>query len=306
MICLSGMVAVNAQQDAGDEIINFPAQGINPGPGSGAVTKVFIEINWNEKGDGIYFHIEFNTTVSFVFIVNSTTKFYLDGGGTITQELSVENLVFAEIEILDYQFILPYEDDFYFLILNSKSTAVWMTGWYAKDTSAPIGTVTGIKNGDVFDRGDDVDIYIYYEADRFNITDLHFGRGVFIIRQETLNTDGPVSWTVNLNTGSMTPGEGYINFTVMDGAGNSDSIIINIYINRLPPDPIDPIVVIGIIGGLAGLGAVIGLISYRNTLIKEEDPIEEERPYHKTHRDRRGFKKRKTKFDGFRSRGKKS
>ena len=293
MICLSGVCTGSAQQDDGDPIIIMPAQGINPGSGYD-ITKVFVEIQWNDEGDGIYFHIEFNVSISMLFIVNSTTAYNLQvGSGAITQDLAVNGFLVIDIDNIDSEFILPYDDTFYFMILNSRSIYAWMTGWYAKDTHAPVGVVNGIESGNRFDRGDDIDIYVYYEADRFNITDLYFGRGMYTIRHETLNADGPVNWTVTLNTGSMQYGDGYINFTVVDGAGNSDSVIIDVHINTIPvePEPVDTSLVINLVIGIVVLGTVIGLASYRNIRKDEPEDTRTERPYKKTHRDRKDFKK---------------
>lgn len=308
ILCL-GMFSspVIAQEDPGDELVNMPSQAINPGSFSN-LQIIYVKFKWNETGNGIYMHVEFNATVDRVCIINSTIRDYLlsPGSHQLNDSITLDGFA-ASVDTFDYQFVIPYNMDFYFVAINIDPYAIWMDGWYAKDVTTPQGNYWGIEAGKHLNKGDVITVGCYFDADRFNITQLIFNIGLYPLDSEDVNTNGPINWTVEANTNYFGGyGNTYLNFTVVDGAGNAGSTIVDIYLINPVTTTItpSPIFIMEALVGLIVICSVGGGISYyRNYRKTEQDRIaeekkkEKERPYHKGHRDSKKNKKRKKHWD---------
>jgi len=305
MLCFSVIILPgSAQADPGDDVVMLPNQVINARPSSFSVETKFLQIQFGDDGDGVYFHMEFNNTMPVHIVNKSIYEYYMSTGGEINSSVVVDGLTFYADNILDCEYVVPYDDIFYFFVTNSHNSPVTWEGWYAKDISAPIGNIWGLDPWQSFVKGENITIGCYYEADKFNITQLIFGLDIYQSKKEVLNTDGPVNWTVDLDTDRFSKfGSTYINFTVVDSLGNSNSVTMNIFIidpnpTTTPPPPPNMFMFYIILGGAGVLIIVGGSIQYRNMKIDqledaERKKREDERPYHKTHRDSKARKKKK-------------
>jgi hypothetical protein len=292
-------------QDSGDDIVIIPNQIINPRPNLGSVEIKFLEIQFNVTGEGVYFHIEFNNTMPVYIVNRSIYEYYTFTGGEINSSIAVNGMTFYAENTVDYKYIVPYNDTFYFFVTNSHAFPVTWDGWYAKDITTPIGIPWGIKSNQVITKGDILTIGCYYKADRFNITKLMLGLDIYPSRTENINTNGPINWTVELDSNRFPYfGNTYINFTVVDGIGNSNSVILNVYVKdpnsttSIYSGSFNGFMIVVLVGSF-GILFVTGIMNYyRNIKLDQKKEIEEkrkekERKYHKTHRDSKGFKRAK-------------
>lgn len=295
-------------QTEGDDVVIMPNQLIEPRPNIFSPTIKFLEIKFNNTGDGVYFHLQFNNTVRVYIINRSIYEYYTFEGGEINSSVAVNGMTFLADNTVDFQYVVPYDDRFYFFVTNNHDSFVIWEGWYAKDITVPTGSIWGITSGQSFVKGEQITIGCYYEADRFNITSLIFSLDIYPYNTENINTDGPINWTVELDTNKLIGfGSTYINFTIVDSLGNFDSLIIYIFIINpnptSPPIPEPNLFMIYMIISLLGCLVVAGVVvSYRNMKIEQNEQNERrkkenERPYHKGHRDSKPVKKRKKKWD---------
>lgn len=109
----------------------------------------FEEIKGDEGGNGCYFGLESNMSIT-ISVVNSTNREH------IAEDEKWESLYdFWEREDLYFEFILPYDDNFYIVMYNNDEDGVAsVSGYVAKDTSFDNYEVIGTYDRDHVDIGE--------------------------------------------------------------------------------------------------------------------------------------------------------
>ena len=95
--------------------------------------EVYVDLEWGDEGDLIYWHLEVSGEVVFYFINSS--------------KVLAEPIFITVIEagnMHEYNITLPYKDTFHFFIKSKGESSITVDGWYAKDETEPVGEMWGI------------------------------------------------------------------------------------------------------------------------------------------------------------------
>lgn len=169
--------------------------------------RAIVEINTAESGVGVYMHIDTNISVNVHIINSSAREAILTGGrwGSV--------YAFVDIDDLDFQFVTPYNDTFFILIVNmNRLSAVHVNGWYAFDKTAPTIDVVYGKNDKTYWVSIDTN-------DRFNISKIELYREQYKIFEKVFNkSNASLDYSASITL--LDEGKNYFTIKVYDIVGN--------------------------------------------------------------------------------------
>jgi len=203
---------------AEDPVIDFsrdidPKSMYNP-------ARAIIEINTAEAGVGVYMYMETNISVNVHIINSSAREAILTGGkwGSV--------YAFVNIRDLDFQFITPYNDTFFILIVNlNRLSGAHVDGWYAFDKTEP--------SVDVTYGNDDRWYWIGVVAsDKFNISKIEIYNDQYLVYEHLYN-EYNASLDYKASATLLDPGKNHFTVKVYDCIGN---VAIKSFIIYIPEE----------------------------------------------------------------------
>jgi hypothetical protein len=266
LVFLSPLFVMGQENPVGDDTWYI----INPGIDVG--DRTFIKVEWRDEGSLIYWHIDFSGEVNLHFIDEEDYQSLTNGSTWDGQ--SVLNYDFMYTTNIEYSIVLPYEDTFYFFIVNKAGSYVDVDGWYARDETEPDGIMWGLKTNFANEIliGSTVDLGCSFN-DHFDIVNMTLYENDILVETYTGSADTMVEWTVP-DYKFTTLGMIEVAFKAEDQGGNIgiESKTIKI-VNKLssPPTHSEPEYFdwVGIfedywyimipVGTLLGIGVMLGL-----------------------------------------------
>lgn len=225
--------------------------------------RAIIEIGFDQEGDGIYLAFECNSTLN-MHIINSSARLEI-----MTEPIPIWDPV-LDINLLyrtegNVKFILPYNDTFYILFVNSAFVDSDLIGWYALDKTGPQMEVFGIEDGQNYDYTDEIDVICSFEEIYWNITKLELLYGVGYIAEEQDVSTKFINWSVQIDFSDYREDAVEFIFRGTDVFENTRDITINIVIINRPTTPVEPTEPpIGIFILMFGLFGICGIVAGLN------------------------------------------
>ena len=155
----------------------------------------FVEINWGDEGDLIYWNIDFSDTASLHLIDSQGYQDILDKNPNWESVLGYDFMYTTSVES---NIVLPYDDTFYFLLVNKADVSITVDGWYAKDETEPDGVMWGINTNFANEVliGANVEIGCSF-SDHFDIVNISLYENDIMTRTFTGSADTMVEWTIS-------------------------------------------------------------------------------------------------------------
>jgi len=182
--------------------------------------RAIVEINTAEAGIGVYMYMETNISVNVHIINSSAREAILTGGkwGSI--------YAFVNIRDLDFQFITPYNDTFFILIVNmNRLSAAHVDGWYAFDKTGPSVNVT-------YDNDDRWYWIGVTASDKFNISKIEIYNDQYLVCEYLYNKyNASLDYKASITL--LDSGKNYFTVKVYDCVGN---VAIKSFIIYIPEE----------------------------------------------------------------------